>query len=150
MRSILHTDAAHLLPAEGQDLGQELVVVLHIGAGHIPRIPHDLLVLGQQLTQPAAELAGAVPRIPAEQQEIGVLVFVEGVVQGVDVELPQVIAAQVEQPEVLKPVSVLEVIYIGHAIVLQLDVHYMAVVGVIPQRINVSDLRERRVFIEKE
>jgi len=135
-----HANIAHLLATEGEDFGQQLIIVQAVGAAHVPGIPHEILVLGQQLTHPAAKLAGAVPGIPAKQQQIGVLVVIEGIVEGVDVQLAEIVATQIEQAEVLQPKSVLQVVHIGDLVVLQLHVHHMAVVGIVPERVYVSDL----------
>jgi len=59
--------------------------------------------------------------------------------------LAQIVATQIEQAEVLQPVSVLQVVHIGYLIVLQLHIHNVAVVGIVPQRIYVTDLMTNQV-----
>jgi len=81
-----------------------------------------------------------VPGIPAEQQQIGVLVVIQCIVESVDVQLAKIVAAKIKQAEVLQPKSVLKVVYIGDLVVLQLHVHHVAVVGIVPERVYVSDL----------
>lgn len=107
-RIVLGTDVAHVVAGEGQDLGQPQLVALHIGAGDIPGVPHNVLVLGEELAQSHAKLAGAMPGILAHQQEIRILIIVQRIVHGVHLQLAQLIALQVEQAEVLQPVGVLQ------------------------------------------